>query len=55
MGGLSILDRISGTGLTSGVSNEDRVDAVQLVTAYLQAGILFAKINFIPALNDYLQ
>ena len=29
-----------------------RVDAV---TACLQAGILFAKINFIPTMNDYLQ
>ena len=39
----------------SGVSDEDIIQRVDAVTACLQARILFAKINFIPTMNDYLQ
>ena len=39
----------------SGVTDEDFIHRVDAVTACLQAEILFAKINFIPTMNDYLQ
>ena len=55
MGGISIRDRFSGAGLKSGVSHEDILHRVEAVTDCLQAGILFAKINFIPTMKDYLQ
>ena len=52
---MSIRDRLSGAGLPSGVSDEDTICRVEAVTACLQAGILLARINFIPTMNDYLQ
>lgn len=44
--------RLSGTGLTAAVSDEEIVQRVETVTAWLQAGIPLAKLNFIRPLLE---